>query len=248
MFKLLKVAAVPNVCTGSVSVTPYFNRYMRYHSQLTFRDTSFRDVTENDDLLSQPLSSYGVSRSSDGTQLLRSLKSPETVKLCLPTDDGNVTAVSEAVSVRNNFGSASALLQGTIFVRSFYGRLAKQLISRKWSILLGNPVVSKSWFQWYLLYCIANKCGCYDSTESPRLIVRQVAGNSMTYYFPQSEEVYITKANPSIFDKLDQCATLYLYEPGARLMEPFHDSWHGQLIATCSPDERRYKEFEKMEL
>ena len=84
----------------SLSITPYFNRYMRYHSQLTFdfRDTSFRDVTKNDDLLSQPLSSYGVLRSSDGTQLLRSLKSPEKVKLCLPTDDGDVTAVS----VRNN--------------------------------------------------------------------------------------------------------------------------------------------------
>ena len=187
MFKLLKVAAVPNVRIESVSVTPYFNhQYMRYHSQLTFRDTCFRDVTENDDLLSQPLSSYGVLRSSDGTQLLRSLKSPETIKLCLPTDDGDVTAVS----VRNNLdGDVCALLQGTIFVCSFYGRIAKQLISRKWSILLGNPGVSKSWFQWYLLYCIANKCGCYDSTESPRLIVRQVAGDNMTYYFLQSEEV-----------------------------------------------------------
>ena len=139
MFKLLKVAAVPNVCIGSVSVTPYFNRYMRYHSQLTFRDASLRDVSENDDLLSQPLSSYGVSRSSDGTQLLRSLKSPETVKLCLPADDGDVTAVS----VRNSLDDVSALLQGTIFVRSFYGPLAKQLISRKRSILLGNPGVSE---------------------------------------------------------------------------------------------------------
>lgn len=108
--------------------------------------------------------------------------------------------------------------------------------------------MSKSWFQWYLLYCIANKCGCYDSTESPRLIVRQVAGYNITYYFPQSEEVYKTKANPSIVNELDQCATLYLYEPGARLGEPFHDVWRGQIIATYSPDERRYKEFKKREL
>ena len=145
-------------------------------SRIPSRAISFRDVTENDDLLLQPLSSYGVLRSSDGTQLLKSLKSPETVKLCLPTDDGDVTTVS----VQNNLdGEVSTLLQGTIFVRSFYGRLAKQLISRKWSILLGNPGVSKSWFQWYLLYCV-NKCGCYDSTESPRLIVRQVAGYNMT--------------------------------------------------------------------
>ena len=171
MFKLLKVAAVPNVRIESVSVTPYFNRYMRYHSQLTFQDTSFRDVIEND-CLSKRLSSYGVSRKSNGTQLLSSLKSPETVKL-----NFGVTAVS----VQNNLdGDESTLLQGTIFVRSFYGRFAKQLISRKWSILLGNLGVSKSWFQWYLLYCIANKCGCYDSTESPRLIVRQVGGY-MTY-------------------------------------------------------------------
>ena len=168
MFKLLKVAAVPNVRIESVSVTPYFNRYMRYHSQLTFGGTPFRDVIGNNYFLLQPLSNYGVLKSSDGTQLLRSLKSPEIVKLCLPGGDGEVTTVS----VRNNLnGDKSMLLQDTIFVRSFYGRLAKQLISREWSILLGNPGVSKSWFQWYLLYCIANKCGCYDSTESPRLIV-----------------------------------------------------------------------------
>jgi len=72
MLKLLKVAAVPNVRIEFVSVTPYFNRYTRYHSQLIFRDTSFRDVTENDDRLLQPLNSYRVSRSSDGTQLLKS--------------------------------------------------------------------------------------------------------------------------------------------------------------------------------
>ena len=218
MFKLFKVAAVPNVRIESVSVTPYFNRYMRYRSQLTFQNTAFRDVIEND-YLSQPLSSYGVSRRSNGTQLLRSLKSPEKVKLCLPADDGEVTAVS----VRNNLdGDESTLLQGTIFVRSFYGQLAKQLISRKWSILLGNLGVSKSWFQWYLLYCIANKCGCYDSTESPRLIVRQVGGYNMTYYFPQSEEVYESKSTVSILQMLDRCTTLYLYEPQDRLEEPFN--------------------------
>ena len=70
----------------------------------------------------------------------------------------------------------------------------------------------------------------------------------MTYYFPQSEEVYKTKANPSILNELDQCATLYLYEPEDRLGEPFHGVWRGQTIATCSPDERRYKEFEKRKL
>ena len=51
--------------------------------------------------------------------------------------------------------------------------------------------------------------------------------------------------NPSILNKLDQCATLHLYEPGARLGERFRNVWRGQIIATCSPDERRYKEFEK---
>ena len=242
MFKLLKVAAVPNVRIESVSVTPYFNRYMRYHSQPTFGGTPFRDVIGNDYILLQPLSNYGVFISSDGTQPL-SLKSPETVKL-----NFGVTAVS----VRNNLdGDESTLLQGTIFVRSFYGRLAKQLISRKWSILLGNPGVSKSWFQWYLLYCIANKCGCYDSTESPRLIVRQVEGyigGYMNYYFPQSEEVYESKVTASILRMLDRCTTLYLYEPKDELKEPFYAACGGrpiQIIATCSPDERRYKEFKK---
>ena len=70
----------------------------------------------------------------------------------------------------------------------------------------------------------------------------------MTYYFPQSEEVYESNSTASILRMLDRCTTLYLYEPKDKLEEPFYAASGArpvQIIATCSPDERRYKEFKK---
>ena len=61
-------------------------------------------------------------------------------------------------------------------------------------------------------------------------------------------EVYESKSNLSILRMLHRCATLYLYEPQDKLEEPFYAASRArpvQIIATCSPDERRYKEFKK---
>ena len=70
----------------------------------------------------------------------------------------------------------------------------------------------------------------------------------MTYYFPQSEEVYESHSTASILRMFDRCTTLYLYEPKDKLEEPFYAASGArpvQIIATYSPDERRYKEFKK---
>ena len=113
---------------------------------------------------------------------------------------------------------------------------------------MGNPGISKSWFQWYLLYSITRNLGpgCHGNIQSPTVEVRQTAKDTMTYYFPQTELAYDThQVNPIILTRLDPFATLYLFEPAGALIHPFFASFSGKIIVTCSPDERRYKEFKE---
>ena len=225
---------------------------MRYNT--TFQDTPFKDVID-EDFLSEPLSHYGLKVDSDGVQLLKSLKTPEIVQLRSSEQhhdrDCDVTAVtvnSELFKSSPFPGTTSEVLPETILVRSFYNRLAKQLLSRRWSILLRNPSISKSWFQWYLLYSIARNLGpgCHGNIQSPTVVVQQIAKDMMTYYFPQTEQAYDThQVDPFILKRFDPFATLYLFEPVGALMHPFFACFPGKIIATCSPDERRYKEFKK---
>ena len=49
----------------------------------------------------------------------------------------------------------------------------------------------------------------------------------------------------SILRALDPDAVLYLYEPGQCLEEPKWSTTTFQLVTTCSPDDRRYKEMKK---
>ena len=52
--------------------------------------------------------------------------------------------------------------------------------------------------------------------------------------------------NPILLLKaLDPNVTLYLYEPMDCLEKPHWNTNHLQLIMTCSPDEKRYKELKK---
>ena len=182
-------------------------------------------------------------------QLLKSLKTPEIVQLRSSEQhhdrDCDVTAVtvnSELFKSSPFPGTTSEVLPETILVRSFYNRLAKQLLSRRWSILLRNPSISKSWFQWYLLYSIARNLGpgCHGNIQSPTVVVQQIAKDTMTYYFPQTEQAYDThQVDPFILKRFDPFATLYLFEPVGALMHPFFACFPGKIIATCSPDERR---------
>ena len=174
MFRLIKVAAVPRVRVVSVNVAPYIDRYnVRYNT--TFQDTpfKFKDVIDKD-FLSESLSHYGLKLNSDGVQLLKILKTPEIIQL-RPSEqhhdrDRDVTAVtvnSELFRSSPFPGTTFELLPGTILIHSFYDRLAKQLLSHQWSILLDNPGISKSWFQWYLLYSITRNLGpgCHGNIQ-----------------------------------------------------------------------------------
>ena len=125
----------------------------------TFQETPFKDVIQKKDLLSQPLSEYGLVTDDQGVQLLKALKTSKEVPILSSQQEYNRDCWVNTVTVNEPLlpGLSGKLLPETILIRSFYNRLAQQLLNYHWSVLLGNPGVSKSWFHWYLLYVIASK-------------------------------------------------------------------------------------------
>ena len=91
------------------------------------------------------------------TRLLGNLKNLKKIPL-----DGGV----EALRIEVPFSKG---LQGnTLYIRSFYSSLFDAILERNDCILMGNPGISKSWFQLYMLYRFVN-----DTSKRIVNIVRQ---------------------------------------------------------------------------
>ena len=56
-----------------------------------------------------------------------------------------------------NFSLDNNAVTQTVYVRSFYDILLKTMWSTPCAVLIGNPGVSKSWFQWYVIHCLVNQ-------------------------------------------------------------------------------------------
>ena len=77
-------------------------------------------------------------------------------------------------------------LGSTMYVRDFYPRLYDQLLSGGRAVLMGNPGISKSWFQWYMIYKLV-----HDPEYPCKVIIRQ-EGQALEFYFPQTCQVFET--------------------------------------------------------
>ena len=84
-------------------------------------------------------------------------------------------------------------------------------------------------------------------SNPPSVIVRQLGNQSLTFFFPDSNKVYLSSSNVShakgILYCLDSNKDLYLYDPDVVKAEP--ESTRFRTIMTCSPDQRQYHETEK---
>ena len=139
----------------------------------------------------------------------------------------------------------------TVYVRSFYDRLLKSLWSQRRAVLIGNPGVSKSWFQWYVIYRLVNQvqdqADVKDEFNEPiKVIARQVGSDYFALYLPKQDTVLWSdrvSALRYILHSLDPGTSLYLFEPDSSKIEPIYTGLKVQTIATCSPDTVQYKEF-----
>ena len=134
----------------------------------------------------------------------------------------------------------------TIYFRKFYPNLLNCLLKNRYTILTGNPGISKSWFHWYILYHMVNE-GVVCKFEAPKLIVRQLTKDQLVFIFPQRCKVFYTFSVDLglalLSDDIQPDTALLLIEPEASLKEPKFTGI--KTILMCSPDRKRYHEFQK---
>ena len=164
------------------------------------------------------------------TRLLGNLKNLKKISL-----GGGV----EALRIEVPFSKG---LQGnTLYIRSFYSSLFDAIMERNDCILMGNPGISKSWFQLYMLYRFIN-----DTSKRIVNIVRQV-GNQVTLINLEQGKAFTcsNKEGYYILEFLKPEKAYYIVEPKNFHEEPHQGEHTIKTCITASPDERRFKEFHK---
>ena len=104
----------------------------------------------------------------DTTAILKGLQNEEVRNI--PCDCNEESIVRRITLDKVTFDPYS-VMPSTIYFRKFYPTLLNRLLECDQT---GNPGISKSWFHWYLLYCMVNKHVKVE-VKVPRLIIRQVA-------------------------------------------------------------------------
>jgi hypothetical protein len=109
-----------------------------------------------------------------------------------------------------------------LFIRGFYPKLLAVLRADKWKVLLSNPGVGKSVFQFYYLACLLNPAvlppdqlppNHLNSREAPSVIVRQIGADTMQVIFIKEQTVFIVDSKRSIIKSFRPDMTEYWYEP-----------------------------------
>ena len=237
---LLKSSVVRKVCDFSSKVVFFRSQPSSTAVPVTLKDTPFaeviKDVYKNDDscVLSGTLQRFGLKDSPLGTDLLQQLKKAKTFKLS--EDESAVKAFNICSS---NFGVGGITPQ-TVYVRSFYDRLLKVMWRNRRAVLLGNPGVSKSWFQLYMMYRLVN-----EEEYNTKLIIRQRGAYTVDFYFPSQGKAFTSSVSSlGLVRYLKPDTSVYLFEPVESLIEPSYSLNYGiRSFSMCSPNEVRYKEF-----
>ena len=190
--------------------------------------------------------------SKENTKLLEAMASSSSI---LSPDIGAGVRVLSLDSANDVIRQASlAGSRKDIYVRDFYPRLFTKLRSLDKSILLGNPGVGKSWFQFYYIAALVNPKELLGSDTLPpnhlgscdpiEVVVRQLAAEEMIVYFLKAKKAHVVRCAKAVLDCFEQRTTLYLYEPGESLNEPYIvDLTDLQTCITVSPNGDRYKQF-----
>ena len=100
---------------------------------------------------------YGLKVSKEEASVLEALKTANGTPLCSASKDGASVSALTLPSARLDSTLPAGPLSSTLFVHDFYHRYFDLLRKDPRSVVIGNPDVSKSWFHWYILYCLVNK-------------------------------------------------------------------------------------------
>ena len=181
------------------------------------------------------------------------LKALESAKVFGISPSGEETdkekeSLIQGITVSDIVFDGFSIQPSTIYLRNFYPALLKCLLDIRYSVLTGNPGISKSWFHWYILYQMVNKNVVHHDVEVPKLIVRQIARTELLFIFPHDCKAFRTTSvdlgHTILLRNFHHDAVLILVEPMYSKEEPIVYSGI-KTILTCSPDQQRYKEFLK---
>ena len=179
------------------------------------------------------------------TSILKALKTAKVFNISASGELTNKESLVQGVAVSDVTFDEYSVQPSTIYCRCFYPTLLNHLLEKKHSILTGNPGISKSWFHWYILYHMVNE-NVVRNFKVPKLIIRQIGQRKLVFIFPHCSKVFRTlsvNVGHELFADIQPDAALFLIEPEDSLTEPVFTNI--PTILTCSPDRRRYHEFEK---
>ena len=180
------------------------------------------------------------------TSILKCLQTAKVFNISASGQQTNEESLVQGVAISDVKFDKYSVQPSTIYCRRFYPTLLNHLLKKKHSILTGNPGISKSWFHWYILYHMVNE-NVVRIFEVPKLIVRQIAQRLLVFIFPQHSKAFLTTSlnlgHVLLYDYFQPDELLFLVEPDDSMTEPIITDI--QTILTCSPDRRRYHEFEK---
>ena len=213
---LLKSSVVRKVCNFSSKLVFFRSQPSSTAVPVTLQDTPFTDVIKDkykkDDsgVLSKTLQRFGLEYSPLGTDLLEQLKKAKVFKL----SEGESSL--KAFNIDSSDLGVDSITPQTVYVRSFYDRLFKVMWRNRRAVLIGNPGVSKSWFQWYMMYRLIN-----EDKYNTKLIVRQIGTRKVDFYFPRPEKgkpeaftsLHNNLSSLDLVSHLKPDASVYLFEP-----------------------------------
>ena len=137
------------------------------------------------------------------------------------------------------------VLRNKIFIRSYYPKLLEKIRKHTHSVLIGNPGIGKSTFQYYYLarlfspeiFSDAIPKDCYGNSEAPKHLIIQGGDDYWVYDIEKNivEKSYYSIGHYITDIESDTKSWLYLFDPLASRISPFymHDI---PLLATVSPD------------
>ena len=166
------------------------------------------------------------------TKLITNMKGLDTCKLSNQIEA--LRLLNPALSFNlENFGETK-----TLYIRSFYSFLYNTVLKCGKSVLTGNPGISKSWFQLYMLYRFVN--------DKPVDIVIRDDGGRVTLIDLQRSQAFstmYTMEGLELLYYLKPEKAFYLMEPQSLIHEP--QRTRVRTLISAPPDIRRFKEFVK---
>ena len=161
-------------------------------------------------------------------------------------DETNISKSFDVIKLKYSISDIQdcSVMSNCIFVRSFYKELFDRFMEEKKTVLLGNPGIGKSMFQYYLLWRL-----CKDKSEITDVVFRQL-GPNLYMYLLRKKTAYIVRLTMGCtvqFFKGWSKTPIYLFDPQQEECAPFIKFAPICMYFLSVRRESKYHEYKKQE-